>query len=404
VSEHPPPFPCLPYKVDTSRPSLRTNWTLWAAPAYHRDGKPGLALEWLRRAVAVRSARQGPLHPDLLAPLGAVASLQAPAPCPPTRLHAHIRFCAPLCCAAALGLTARQPGRAKTPPEKHAAPPCVPVTPAREQCALGQLFASADTARRAVRIAAGAFGCAAPPARAPEARRRDTHKGETRTKERHARLCQPLRREARRPARPADRPRGAGLRRRTHVATARALADLALACFPVRVRELERCAPSVPCLGRPRPDLLRGLPATLRVGRINFMPKVVRHRTVTDMGRGGGGAGCSRGGDGTGARGGRVRLVVWAPPPPVLIGHAASFTPYSSDTPRPSFRRQHVRLVALERRSEVLELRRARAERAAEDAAVAYGLSKKQVLRRPPPPSPPPPFVLIGHAASFPPY
>ena len=32
---------------------------------------------------------------------------------------------------------------------------------------------------------------------------------------------------------------------------------------------------------------------------------------------------------------------------------------------------------------EVLELRRARAERAAEDAAVAYGLSKKQVLGRP---------------------
>jgi hypothetical protein len=49
----PPPPPSLPYKVDTSRPSLRTNWT-------RRDLAPGSVV---RPTVASDSAPRAPQRP-----------------------------------------------------------------------------------------------------------------------------------------------------------------------------------------------------------------------------------------------------------------------------------------------------------------------------------------------------
>ena len=104
----------------------------------------------------------------------------------------------------------------------------------------------------------------------------------------------------------------------------------------------------------------------------------------------------------------RPRRVPSAPPPPcpplVLSGHAASLTPYYSDTPRPSPRTNRTRRVRRKQARSARSLRRARSARCASPRRCWCSR-----LRRPPPPLPlrthrtrrvlrP---VLIGHAASL---
>ena len=110
---------------------------------------------------------------------------------------------------------------------------------------------------------------------------------------------------------------------------------------------------------------------------------------------------------GTRARGAGTPPPPPPPPPPVLTGHVSSFTPYQSDTPRPSGAG-----AGWPGRGAALARDGRAARRAGDVGAVPQrrggrrcaGCGGRARARRRGAPPPPPPLVISGHVASLTPY